>query len=79
MKRRSARKLGASSTSAVEALISMMTGDSTMIAKANATPNAARLGAASGSRAMIAARYGPSIAIISHVPASGSQKTKIRR
>ena len=54
--RRRARKLAASSTSAVEALISMMTGDSMMMANANATPNAARLAVASGNRAMMAAR-----------------------
>ena len=77
--RRRARKLGSSSTSAVAALISMKTGDSMMIAKAKATPNAARLVRASGRRAMMAARYGPSAAIISQVPASGSQKVRMPR
>ena len=57
----------------------MKTGDSMMMANAKATPNAARFTVGSGRRAMIAARYGPSAAIISHVPASGSQKTRILR
>ena len=57
----------------------MMTGASMMMAKANATPNAARLTVGSARRAMNAARYGPSIAIISQVLASGSQKRRIVR
>ena len=55
----------------------MMTGDSMMMAKAKATPKAARLTAGASSLAMIAARYGPSRAIISQVPANGAQKAVI--
>ena len=57
----------------------MMTGASTMMAKANATPNAARLRTGSGCLAMMAARYGPSTAIMSQVPASGAQNLKMCR
>ena len=61
------------------AVSSIMIGDSTSHASENATPYAARLNAASGMRAMIAATYGPSADIISHVAARGSQKTRIVR
>ena len=57
--------------------MSMMTGASMRMASANATPWAARLNLGSASRAMRAARNGPSIAIITHVAASGSQKKKM--
>src|SRR5690606_17690810 len=77
--RRSFTKLRSSRTSAVAALISMMTGDSTRTASANATPWAARLNVGSGSRAMTDARNGPSDAIITHVAARGSQKKRIER
>ena len=69
----------ASSTSAVEALMSMMTGASIRIAKAKATPCAARLNLASARRAMTAARNGPSVAIMIQVAASGTQKRKMYR
>ena len=51
----------------------MITGDSIRIAKANATPWAARLIVGSGRRAIMAARKGPSAAIISQVADSGDQ------
>jgi hypothetical protein len=57
----------------------MMTGASTRIAMAKATPQAARLYLGSGRRAMTAARKGPYSAIINHVRASGTQKMKIDR
>jgi hypothetical protein len=57
----------------------MMTGASMRIATANATPWAARLNVGSGSRAMTAARNGPSDAIITHVAANGAQKKRIDR
>ena len=50
-----------------------------MIANANATPKAARLIVGASSLAIIAARYGPSAAIMSQVLASGAQKVKIFR
>ncbi len=64
-------------TSAVDAVIIIMMGDSTINAKENATPYAARLNLGSGRRAMIAAIKGPSVAIISHVAASGAQNFAI--
>ncbi len=66
-------------TSAVAALIIMITGASASRAKLKATPNAARLYSGDPSRAMIAVRNGPSTDIISHVAARGSQNWKIRR
>ena len=77
--RRSARKDCRSRTSALDAVSSIMIGDSASHASANATPYAARLNAASGIRAMIAATYGPSMAIISHVAANGSQNARMNR
>ena len=65
-------------TSAVEALIIMIMGDSIRTAKENATPNAARLNLGSANRAIIADSTGPSAAIISQVAARGIQKKKIR-
>jgi hypothetical protein len=62
---------------AVDALMIMMTGASMNTAKEKATPNAARLNLGFASLAMIAARKGPSVAIISHVAASGIQKKNI--
>jgi hypothetical protein len=62
---------------AVDALMIMMTGASMNTAKENATPNAARLNLGFASLAMMAARKGPSMAIISHVAASGIQKKNI--
>ena len=47
------------------------------IPNAMATPQAARLNLGSGSRAIMAARNGPSAAIMSHVAARGAQKKKI--
>ena len=47
-------------------------------AMAKATPWAARLGFGSGSRAMRAARKGPSMAIISQVAARGDQNRAMR-
>ena len=76
---RSRRYDTASSTSAVEALSSMITGASTSTAIAIATPYAASPSVGSGSRATTAARYGPSTAIITHVAASGAQNAKIPR
>jgi hypothetical protein len=61
----------------VEALMSMMIGASMSTPKEKATPKAARLNLGSMSLAMIAARIGPSAAIINHVAASGTQKIKI--
>ena len=58
--------------------MSMMTGPSARIAIAKATPYAARLILGSGSRAMVAARSGPSTAIMSQVAARGDQKRVIR-
>jgi hypothetical protein len=55
----------------------MMTGASMMIANEKATPNAARFSVGLGRRAMMAARYGPSTAIMTHVPARGSQKEQM--
>ena len=66
-------------TSDVEALMSMMTGASIRIASAKATPYAAKLTVGSGSRAMIAARKGPSVAIMIHVAAKGAQKRAMAR
>jgi hypothetical protein len=66
-------------TTAVEALISMIMGDSIMVANDPAIPKAARLNLASRSRAMNEIRNGCSKAIISHVRASGPQKRKILR
>ena len=66
-------------TTDVAALINMMTGASIRIARANATPCAARLNVGSGSRAMIAARNGPSDAIITQVAARGAQNLKMER
>lgn len=54
-----------------------MIGDSISHASAVETPYAARLCAAAGMRATIAAMYGPSTAIISQVAASGSQNRMI--
>ena len=79
MKRRSARNDALPWTSAAAALMIMMIGASTSIASENATPNAARLNLASGNRAISAVRNGPSSDIISHVAASGSQNTAMRR
>ncbi|MND02945.1 hypothetical protein D3C83_225350 [compost metagenome] len=56
-----------------------MIGASAIQASANATPYAARLSTASGIRATIAAMYGPSTDIMSHVAASGAQKRIIVR
>jgi hypothetical protein len=61
----------------VEALINMMTGDSIRMANAKATPYAARLIVGSAILAMMAAKKGPSVAIISHWKDSGSQNRKI--
>ena len=77
--RRRARKPGRASTSAVAAESIMITGASTMIANAKATPWAARLYLGSGRRAMTAARKGPSTAIISQVACRGSQNRERRR
>ena len=57
----------------------MITGASTITATAQATPYAARLWLGSGSRAMRAARNGPSNAIISQVEASGNQNRRMSR
>ena len=73
------RKLVRSRTSAVAALINMMTGASIRIASANVTPWAARLNVGSGMRAMTAAMSGPSVAIITHVAAKGAQKRAMLR
>jgi hypothetical protein len=66
-------------TRAVEALISIIIGASTIMAKDPAIPKAARLNFASLSRAMKAIRMGCSKAIISQVRASGDQKRNILR
>ena len=50
-----------------------------MMAKANAIPNAARLTTGASSLAMMAARYGPSTDIMTHVPARGSQRVRMFR
>jgi hypothetical protein len=62
---------------AVDALIIIIMGDSIRTAKENATPYAAKLYLGSARRAIIAARKGPSAAIISQVEARGIQKRKI--
>ena len=54
--------------------MSIITGASTRIAIEKATPYAARLILGSGSRAMRAARSGPSSDIMIHVAARGDQK-----
>ena len=54
-----------------------MTGDSIKIAKAKATPYAAKLVVGSASLAITAARKGPSVAIISHCADKGSQNRKV--
>ena len=64
-------------TSAVDALIIIITGASITNAKEKATPNAAKLYFGSGNLAIIATIKGPSIDIISHVAASGSQNLNI--
>ena len=64
-------------TSAVEALMIIIIGASISKASENATPKAARLNLGSGSLAMMAAKKGPSTAIINQVAASGTQKEKI--
>lgn len=71
------RKEAQSFTSAVEALNIMITGASTISAKENATPYAARLNLGSAILAIIADNNGPSVAIIIQVAARGIQKTKI--
>jgi hypothetical protein len=55
----------------------MMIGASMIRANENATPQAARLNFGSANLAMIAARKGPSKAIINQVAASGSQNIEI--
>jgi len=64
-------------TKAVEALRSIIIGDSISIANDPAMPKAARLNLASLSRAMKEIRIGCSRAIINHVRARGLQKRKI--
>ena len=64
-------------TSAVDALIIIITGASITNAKEKATPNAAKLYFGSGNLAIIAAMKGPSIDIINQVAASGSQNLNI--
>jgi hypothetical protein len=59
--------------------MSMITGASIRIASANATPWAARLNVGSGSRAITAARNGPSVAIMTQVAAKGAQKRAMLR
>lgn len=60
------------------AMSSMMIGLSMIRASEKVTPKIARLGAGFGRRAITAATIGCSIAIISHIAASGSQNQKIR-
>jgi hypothetical protein len=72
-------KLTRSFTRDVAALMSMITGASIRIASAKATPCAARLYVGSGSRAIIAAKNGPSEAIMTQVAAKGTQKRRIER
>ncbi len=55
----------------------MMTGASMTMANEKATPNAARFWVGLGRRAMMAARYGPATAIMTHVLARGSQNAQI--
>ena len=66
-------------TRAVEALISIIIGDSIIMANDPAIPKAARLYFASFNLAIKAMRKGCSKAIISQVSASGPQKRKILR
>ena len=75
--RLSLRKACPSSTRTVEALMIMMMGASISRANEKETPKAARLNLGSGSLAMIAAKKGPSTAIINQVAAKGTQKEKI--
>ena len=56
----------------------MITGASMSMAKAIATPQAARLSLGSARRAMRAATNGPSAAIMSQVAARGAQKRAMR-
>jgi len=56
----------------------MMIGLSMMRAREKVTPKIARLGSGFGRRAMTAARIGCSMAISSHIAASGNQNQKIR-
>jgi hypothetical protein len=77
VKFRSRRNATASVARAVDADMIMMTGASTRIAHAYATPWAARLNLGSARRAMTAASSGPSTDIMSHVAASGTQKRKM--
>ena len=65
--------------SAVEALISIIMGDSISMANDPAIPKAARLNFASFNRAIKAMRIGCSKAIISQVSARGTQKREILR
>ena len=64
-------------TRAVDADMIIMIGASTIRAKENATPYAARLNLGSAILAITAAISGPSVDIISHVAANGSQNLKI--
>ena len=64
-------------TSAVDALMIMMIGASTRRAIEKAIPYAARLNFGSFNLAIMAARKGPSVAIMSQVAARGIQKINI--
>ena len=64
-------------TSAVDAVINNIIGDSIINANENATPYAAKLNSGFAIRAIIAERNGPSTDIISQVAESGIQKRKI--
>ena len=59
--------------------MSMITGASIKIASANVTPYAPKLNSGSGRRAIIAAKNGPSEAIMTHVAANGAQKSRMPR
>ena len=78
VKRKRRCRLSRSATSAVEALMIRMMGDSKSMPKGKATPKAAKLRVGSARRAITAAMKGPSTAISSHAASSGSHARRTR-